>query len=267
MTTLMRKQAPAALIGMDCSKAMLKPLTENEATMRAIMISLFDKQEARAIQSVESGDYEFEWLESDEWINMTAEAVLYVMEQQTAVGYAQGLSALKSAKGKKDIEGALRFTREYRFKFASRNHKKTRTRLKRALNKAIREGKEPHELAGEVRKIFSRSAKRSRADMIARTEMKRATEAGQIRAWRDEGVVAKEWSAQDDACPFCQTMDGRRTTLWGNFHKVGDTMKPSAEVAERLGLTSTPTMTFGYESVKHPPLHPNCNCVLIPITG
>lgn len=87
---------------------------------------------------------------------------------------------------------------------------------------------------------------RLRAEMIARTELAKASTAGQIEAWRQaraQGLLSpslvKTWivTPDDRLCPYCATLDGVQVPLEGAF-------------------------TSGKYTADGPPLHPNCRCAL-----
>lgn len=123
-----------------------------------------------------------------------------------------------------------------------------------ALNKALDDtrralvagvytkGESLQQLTKRVNAIFD-SAETWRSRRIAASEASRALHAGQESAAAKSGVVLGfEWLLSEDACPLCQTV-GRRA----RFVRLG---QPFAIVGDH------PT----YSQVKHPPLHPSCQC-------
>jgi hypothetical protein len=54
------------------------------------------------------------------------------------------------------------------------------------------------------------------------------------------GITKLMWTAQGDACPFCQELDGQIVGTEGKFGVEG--------------LSST----------NHPPIHEGCSCVIVP---
>lgn len=96
-----------------------------------------------------------------------------------------------------------------------------------------------------ARRIEQRSAQliRQRATNIARTETLRASNSGQLEAWRqgdEAGLlnanVVKEWIVTPDErlCPLCEPLDGAHAAL--------DELFPGG--------------------VEAPPLHPSCRCAV-----
>lgn len=91
--------------------------------------------------------------------------------------------------------------------------------------------------------FFAARKMRERAEMIARTEIMGASNAGQVEAWRQAREVGavdpelvKEWitTPDDRLCPECEPMDGQQAAV---------------DVAFSGG-------------VMNPPLHPSCRCAV-----
>lgn len=82
-----------------------------------------------------------------------------------------------------------------------------------------------------------------RARRIARTEASRVVQRGRTIAARDLGAVNKTWIAFPGCCDRCEEMDGLTIDIDATF-----------EVNSRA--------PEGYREVYHPPLHPNCRCIL-----
>lgn len=88
---------------------------------------------------------------------------------------------------------------------------------------------------------------RQRAELIARTEILRAANEGQLDLWRQaqaDGLLPrdarKQWvvTPDDRLCPFCEPLDGDTQPLEGRF-------------------------VSGRYLVEAPPLHPQCRCTLV----
>jgi hypothetical protein len=102
--------------------------------------------------------------------------------------------------------------------------------------------------------------------MIARTETARASEAGLERSLlnandaartNDQPIpfIGERWVASPDCCEFCAEMDGKESGFGEAYYEIGDSMS-----VEGVG-----SMSFTYEDVEYPPLHPNCRCTMTPI--
>jgi len=95
----------------------------------------------------------------------------------------------------------------------------------------------------------------SRANMLARTYTNWAQNEGAMARYADAGVELMEWAATvDDATrPHHAALDGVVIPLGKTFYKKGE--------AYAVGDSSR-QVKF---DIKHPPLEPNCRCVLIPV--
>ncbi len=131
----------------------------------------------------------------------------------------------------------------------------TKDRLRKALEAGVENGEGIPELQKRVKDVFDK-AKDSRAEMIARTEVIKASNFASVEAWTESGVVeSKEWlTAEDERVePLCAAMDGKVISLRSSFFKQGDKL-----------TSGTDSMSFEM-SVDEPPLHPNCRCTVIPV--
>ena len=100
-----------------------------------------------------------------------------------------------------------------------------------------------HDLADQIEEIVD---DKQRAETIARTEVMKAANEGQLSAWtqaEEEGLLTgneqKEWitTPDDRLCPICEPMDGVTVPLDEDFDVDGD-------------------------QIDGPPAHPNCRCTL-----
>lgn len=122
----------------------------------------------------------------------------------------------------------------------------------------------------------------ARAELIARTEVLKASNLGYWRGMVQSGVVeGKQWLATADreTCPHCAKMDGATMPLEKPFFKLGDSLRPpmidpewgnwvdgSGNWVETEGEAATAQeMKFDYEEIMYPPLHPDCRCTLLAI--
>ena len=65
----------------------------------------------------------------------------------------------------------------------------------------------------KMAKRYSDKLHRYRADMIARTETARAQSEGTLQGYNQLGYKKVEWSANVNACPICDALEGHRFTL------------------------------------------------------
>jgi SPP1 gp7 family putative phage head morphogenesis protein len=111
---------------------------------------------------------------------------------------------------------------------------------------------------------------RNRAEMIARTEVLKASNRGSWLSYRQSGLVeGKAWLATYDqrTCEACSEMDGATMPLDEPFFKKGKphTFSNPGEAFEGIPTEGGVDMKFDYEEIQHPPLHPNCRCTLVAI--
>jgi SPP1 gp7 family putative phage head morphogenesis protein len=103
------------------------------------------------------------------------------------------------------------------------------------------------QLTKRVKGVFD-LAETFRARRIAVTETARAVHAAELESAKQSEVVAGfEWLLSEDACPLCQRIKAEvgRVRLGDTFATFGD----------------HPT----YRDVRHPPLHPSCQCSVIEV--
>lgn len=154
-----------------------------------------------------------------------------------------------------DNPRARKFIRESAGNLIKEIDETTKKRLRDELEEGIKEGAGIPELQKRVKKVFD-NATDSRAEMIARTEVIKASNFASVESWRQSGVVeAKEWLTAGDerVDPLCLAMDGKVMILKDIFFKEGDTFT----VGEH-------SMTFEHD-VPEPPMHVGCRCTLIPV--
>ncbi|MGE5589209.1 MAG: phage portal protein [Bacillota bacterium] len=97
---------------------------------------------------------------------------------------------------------------------------------------------------------------RARAEMVARTETIRASNAGAKLAYKQAGIKRVRWLTADDGCPYCVPLNGREFGVDEPLFQQGDTWHPEGAPAP---------LHLDYEAVEHPPIHPNCRCSIIPV--
>jgi hypothetical protein len=111
-----------------------------------------------------------------------------------------------------------------------------------------------------VNEIFTYK-KKHEAELIARSEVIRASNFAAEQSYKQSGVVSqKEWIVSRDAalCPYCEQMAGIVVDLGEPFFQRGSVMdNPDPE--------SIATLNLNYEDIEHPPLHPQCRCTLAPV--
>ena len=134
--------------------------------------------------------------------------------------------------------------------FAVATTKNTNNLIWNEIETGLAANEGPADISKRINNVFNNS-KKSRADLIARTETARYNTNANEQAFIDSGVVAsKEWIAEPSACPECAALNGKRFDLG----------KPVLESGESIN-----NVTFDYDDTQNPPLHPNCVCDIVPI--
>lgn len=149
---------------------------------------------------------------------------------------------------------------------ASQATKTNAAKIQKVFDKALttwdpvkRQGMTPAQMAKEIERLSPKFVK-TRARLIANTTTQYSFNAGAKAGYVSQGVrVLEWWTSQDDAvCPFCGQMHGVRVASSDPFWPADSTFgveMPDGGV-RTLDLPS---------AVEHPPLHPNCGCVLLPV--
>jgi len=121
----------------------------------------------------------------------------------------------------------------------------------------------PYGLEKKIRQLYPEMSK-YRSVRIARSETIFAMNEGAERSYIQSGVVdQKRWICAHDErlCPICSYMDGKTINVGTNYFNQGE----SLTVAKPQKASDTLTVTFNYESISHPPIHPSCRCSIVPI--
>lgn len=139
--------------------------------------------------------------------------------------------------------------------FAEHYNKTTALLLKDTIAEGLAEGESLDQLVDRVSTIrgFSDEA---RAELVARTETFRIANYATRESWNQSGVVQslKWYTADSEACAFCDELDGKVVGIEQNFLELGDT----------LSASNGTTMEIGYADVSGGALHPNCRCYIRP---
>lgn len=194
-------------------------------------------------------------LPENEWRDAFANSTTQYFE----TAYVSGADAVSGALGvsfEMSYPQVEAFVRDKSRNFAAFTNATTRNALRREIRDAIRLGEGIPEVQSRVEKVFG-WAKNYRAERIARTEMTRASNQGTLEGMRQSGIVeGKEWIAAADCCELCAAVASENA------------VKPLDEVWFDEGTTFTAgdrTLTFSYEAIDCPPLHPNCRCAIVPV--
>lgn len=134
--------------------------------------------------------------------------------------------------------------------FATTVTNTTNDEIRAQIEASLQEGESVSELKTRLSDYFD-SAEVYRAERIARTETIRFNTAASEQAFIDSGMVeSKMWVTDPNPCEYCGVFAGKTAPLGQNFATKGDT------IGDRV---------FDYDDLPHPPLHPNCQCDIVPI--
>lgn len=141
-------------------------------------------------------------------------------------------------------------------------------RLRWSLMEGIADGESIWTLRKRIEEAMEIA--RTRAEMIARTEVLKASNRGSLLSYKMSGLVeGKAWSATYDrrTCEACAEMDGKTMPLDEPFFKKGDdtVFENPGEAFEGTPTEGGVEMKFDYEEIQHPPLHPSCRCTILAI--
>lgn len=131
------------------------------------------------------------------------------------------------------------------------------------LNKTLAEGVQNGEGLGELKKRVNEvygDIEGYRSERIARTETLKASNKATIEAYKQTGYVkAKQWVVNPTACEQCQEFEGKTVPLDDTFLGLGESYTITDDDGEETVYTNS------YDTVEEPPLHPNCECTIIPV--
>ncbi|MCH7605318.1 hypothetical protein IID24_05015 [Patescibacteria group bacterium] len=102
------------------------------------------------------------------------------------------------------------------------------------------------------------------ADMIARTGTIWAYNEGALQRYMSIGVTVVEWftTSDDRTCEWCLQMDRIKVRSGDSFAHAGDSIPAGFVLADGSEVLRNLNIQI---NVEHPPLHPRCRCVLLPI--
>lgn len=143
-------------------------------------------------------------------------------------------------------------------KMATGYNDETLDKLNTTLAEGIQAGEGIGDLKSRVKEVYD-DVDGYRSTRVARTETLKASNNSTVDAYRQTGFVKnKVWVVNPDACPECESFDGKSIPLDEEFVPLGG----SYTVTDDEG--NEQTFTNDYDTVEEPPLHPNCRCTIIP---
>lgn len=206
-------------------------------------------------KSIKLKDISDDLLNQDDEDQNTDDAITPVL---TELAQEQGTLAAQFAKNKsgynlsQSIKTALAKSTQ---KMSQNFTAETLDQLNTTLTEGITNGEGYKQLSQRVSDVYD-TATDYRSDRVARTESQNAANSATLDAYQQNpAVTSMEWYANPDACPFCEDLDGTEVGLEDSFVSQGD----SVDVGDD-------SYSADYGDVDTPPLHPNCECTIIPVT-
>jgi SPP1 gp7 family putative phage head morphogenesis protein len=154
------------------------------------------------------------------------------------------------------------FIKEHSFKMAINVNETTKERLRELFTRAITAGDSVPQIEKQLKVMFADVGK-IRANMIARSEVIRAHNAGAESAYIESGVVQyKQWwtsKGERRTCRFCNALHGKIIIVGMNYFSLGDRYELINEAGKKEILK------INYSDIRYPPLHVRCRCCLLPV--
>lgn len=234
----------------------------DEMRMRMLMSKLFDEQREdvyRNIENLKKGLADKMLFnikaENAKWLTIMGAFIRELVAEKgeeifAFLGMPRGLDL--------STRRAANYLNKKGVKFIKSANETTTRKLRKTLAEGVIGKEGIPELKKRVDKIYN-SASKHRSELIARSEVIRASNFATNEAYiQSEIVVGKEWvTALDErTCPWCNSLDGKIVPVKSTFFKEGDDITVEGR-----------KLDLDYEDVRHPPLHPDCRCTLIPVIG
>ncbi|WP_051811954.1 phage portal protein [Kitasatospora sp. MBT63] len=97
-----------------------------------------------------------------------------------------------------------------------------------------------------------------RPEQLSKWQTAQLPNAAAREAWKDAGVKRLQWITSGSSdCPFCDRMDGRTIAIDKPFIAAGGKVTGDGEGEDRPKLDV-------HRDTFHPPLHPGCDCQVLP---
>lgn len=227
-------------------------------------VTAIDKQKQTALGNIQHltgkalGEDLFDMSSEDQNINDNVMPVL------SALAVEQGSLALQfsgDTEGTYSLSNSVMNAIQSHTKKMSQNfNQQTLDDLNQSLAEGITAGEGEALLTKRVEDVYA-EAEGYRAERIARTESQYASNSATVDAYQQNPVVTgMQWFANPDACIFCDDLDGKIVSVDDIFAAQGT----SIDVTDEEGIVAS--YNLDYEDVGNPPLHPNCECTIVPVT-
>lgn len=157
-------------------------------------------------------------------------------------------------------ERVKRFIEERVNLFATEFDNETIAYIKTSLAVGYKEGESIGKLRKRIEEVYD-TAKKMRSERVARTETIASSNEAALEAYKQSPVVSgQEWTTEAGACEYCKALDGKIVGLETNFANVGESISATDDNGNDI------SMVVDYGDLEHPPLHPNCECSILPVS-
>lgn len=157
-----------------------------------------------------------------------------------------------------DSTETLQFLEQYTMRFSESLFQVNERAINQLVVQAQGEGWSVPTLRDAIQSTWGDFAE-SRAEMIARSETIRSSNAGAHEAFRQAGISRIQWLTARDGrvCEWCDPLNGKTVGIEEHFFTDGE------EYSVADGEGKPHSMKLDYGNVDYPPLHPNCRCTVI----
>ena len=186
--------------------------------------------------------------DSEELASLMSPVIVDLMEAQSeeTANFISGELLTITPEVRKEVDVRL-------LQIAGDYNSDTIKKLEKEISQGLSEGESLSKIKKKVESVYS-DTKGYRAERIARTESLRASNRTAELVYKQNGYSSVTWFVNPGACEFCQTFAGQTKSIGANFKSIGDVV-----TGESGG-----TMSIEYSDIDVPPLHPNCECSLVP---
>jgi SPP1 gp7 family putative phage head morphogenesis protein len=161
-----------------------------------------------------------------------------------------------------DLPYVQEFIKDHSYRMAVNVNETTKNQLRNLFAQATIDGDSVPQIEKKLRAMFTDVGK-IRANMIARSEVIRAHNAGAEASYLQSGVVNyKQWWASKGerrTCVFCNAMHGKIIPVGATYFQQGDRFT----ITDSEGKIQT--LKLDYDDIRYPPFHVRCRCALIPV--
>lgn len=230
----------------DYYKGIKKLLKEQEKLVLEKLQSLTGKKQ---VVKVTANTFELEFSKEDLRLNLLEQLLLAIFKTGNLTLESLGLPEEEFILDQATRDAIFDSTERLMKSF----NEETVLKIQKQLADGLANNESFDELARRIESIYD-DANGYRAARIADTEAHRAINYANSEAYKVAGYSFMEWVARNDACEFCQALDGSVTRIGTPFVPLGGSI---------TGTDGGEYIT-DYSAVSYGDAHPNCRCRLRP---